>query len=108
MRRLGWILFAIGWVAVLSAPASAAPSTSTFGLSWSSAADPPCIAVAVLEEAVSARLGRNPFVPAGQADVVLQGRELPAVGLRLRAIVEQRDRQGRVLGGRNLDRRLRC
>ena len=88
---------------LLALPRSALAGSESFALSWSSSGEPPCTAAEALEEAVVARLGRNPFVPVEHADVVLDGRELPSRGGRRRARVEQRDPQGRLLGARELE-----
>ncbi|MDF2696116.1 MAG: hypothetical protein K0S65_4499 [Labilithrix sp.] len=92
---IAWLTLAWGSVA------SASPAS--FGLSWSSSAEKPCFTRDELEQAVAMRLGRNPFSPVGRAELVLEGRELPAVSGRLRARVEERDRQGRLVGARDLE-----
>ena len=75
-----------------------------FALSWSPSAESPCVAPEALEDAVAARLGRPPFVAVDRADVIVEGRELPTTTTgRQRAVVEQRDRAGHVLGSRELE-----
>lgn len=77
---------------------------SRFQLTWtSSSVAQPCISEEELKKAVSARLGRDPFVAVGEGEITVDGRELPASVGRLRARIVQRDREGRVLGTRDLD-----
>src|SRR4051794_22409070 len=76
---------------------------SQFELTWvSSSREGACVAEDALRRAVSARLRRDPFVPRGQGDVVIEGRELEARAGHLRAQIAQRDREGRLLGTRSL------
>lgn len=57
-----------------------------------------------LEGAIVARLGRSPFVAVDRADVILEGRELPTTTTgRRRAVVEQRDRAGHIVGSRDFE-----
>ncbi len=87
----------------LSLGKTARAAASRFELTWSSSGDRACISEEELKEAVSARLGRDPFVPAGQGDVVVEGREVRARADQLRARIAQRDRSGHVLGTRDLE-----
>jgi hypothetical protein len=88
----------------LSIGRTARATPSRFQLTWtSSLVERPCISEEELKHAVSARLGRDPFVPSGQGEIAVEGQELPAAVGQLRARIVQRDREGRVLGTRNLE-----
>lgn len=86
---------------ILAAPRAA--HAESFALSWTAPEPAPCVEPRALESAVVARLGRDPFVAPGDADVILGGRMLPPAAGRRRAQVEQRARDGRVLGSRALE-----
>jgi hypothetical protein len=85
---------------VAGLPRSALAASGSFALVWTSSET--CVSPADLEAAVLTRLGRDPFVAIDRADVVLDGRELPATSGKPRAVLEQRDRAGHVLGSREL------
>lgn len=88
----------------LSVGKTAQATASRFELTWtSSSVARPCISEEELKRAVSARLGRAPFVQAGQGEIAVEGRELPAPVGQLRARITQRDREGHVLGTRELE-----
>lgn len=88
----------------LSLSGTAMAAGSRFHLAWTSpSVERPCISEEDLKDAVSARLGRDPFVPAGQGEIAIEGRELQTTGGRLRARIVQRDRGGRVVGTRELE-----
>ncbi|AKV00252.1 hypothetical protein AKJ09_06915 [Labilithrix luteola] len=85
-------------------------AASRFELTWNAAGvergergERGCIAEEELKRAMSTRLGRDPFVPPGQGEIVVDGRELPGVPGHLRARITQRDPEGRVLGTRDLE-----
>lgn len=77
--------------------------TRSFALSWPPSSEDTCIKRSELEHAVAAWLGRNPFVPGERADFVLEGRGLTPAGGRIRARIEERDREGHVIGVRELE-----
>jgi hypothetical protein len=101
-RALRWIAFSGVFVGAFGMPRSALGDTGSFALRWSPSRDAPCVIPSELEEAVVAKLGRNPFVPVDRADTVLDGRELPASAGRRHARIQQRDHAGRILGTRAL------
>lgn len=95
---------AIMLLGIVVAPRTALAASSSFALSWSPSQDRSCVSRERLHDAIVARLGRNPFVDVDRADVVLDGRELPpSTDGRQRARVDQRNREGRILGSRELD-----
>jgi hypothetical protein len=75
----------------------------SYALAWTSSPEAPCVDPKTLETAIVARLGRNPFVAVDRADVVLRGHDLPQIAARARAVLEQRARDGHVLGTRALE-----
>ncbi|OJY29867.1 MAG: hypothetical protein BGO98_49570 [Myxococcales bacterium 68-20] len=88
----------------LSIGKTAQATASRFELTWTSASvERGCITQDELKQTVSARLGRDPFAPVGHGEIAVEGRELPATSGQLRARIVQRDRQGRVLGIRELE-----
>jgi hypothetical protein len=55
-----------------------------------------------LRDAVAKKVGKNPFIDRERADIAIEGEEV-SLGGRFRAHVQQRDRDGVVLGSRELD-----
>ncbi len=88
----------------LSVGKTARATAKKFELTWTSPSiERPCFSAEEVKEAVSARLGRDPFVPAGQGEIAVEGGEQPATVGQRRARIVQRDREGRVLGTRELE-----
>lgn len=88
----------------LSVGKTAYAGASRFELAWTSTSvERACITEQELKDSVSARLGRDPFVPVGKGEIAVEGRELPASAGQLRARIVQRDQAGRVLGTRELE-----
>lgn len=88
----------------LSVGKAAQAAASRFELTWSHpSVEHPCISDDELKRAVAERLGRDPFVAAGDGEIAVEGRELPKSGGQLRARIIQRDREGRTLGTRDLE-----
>jgi hypothetical protein len=80
-----------------------ARADAAFALSWQrSSSGPGCVTEAALRDGVEKKLHRDPFVERERADLVLEGVDLSTRD-RFHARVVQRDRQGIVLGARDLD-----
>ncbi len=80
-----------------------ARADASFALSWrSKAGGPACVTEEAIRAAVERKLERNPFTDLASADIVIGGEE-ERVGAHFRARVTQRDRNGVVLGSRDLD-----
>lgn len=98
------VIHACVLLVALSAGKTARAAASRFQLTWTApSVERPCVSEEELKHAVSARLGRDPFVPEGQGEIAVDGRELPAPAGRWRARIVQRERDGRVLGTRDLE-----
>lgn len=90
--------------ALVMSARSAHAASSSFAIAWSAPADDACIDPSSLQAAVIARLGRDPFVDAEHAEMVLEGHELaPSSAGRRRARLEQRDHDKQVVGTRELE-----
>lgn len=80
-----------------------ARADASFALSWrSEPGAAACVTEAALREAVEKKLRRNPFTTRDRADIAIEGEERSSGG-RFRARVKQTDRNGVVLGSRELD-----
>lgn len=75
----------------------------SFALSWHGARSPACVNEPALREAVTRKLGRNPFADPERAQIRIEGEESPAGSDRFRARVTQTDQQGVLLGSRELE-----
>ena len=84
----------------LAAPAWA--NDATFALAWTGDAKSRCIDEPALRAGVERKLGRAPFVEEARADIVIEGQESPLEGGRWRARIAQRDREGVLLGEREI------
>jgi len=82
---------------------STARADTSFSLSWRSRpGTAACVTEAALRDAVEKKLRRSPFAERDGADIAIEGEELSTDG-RFRARVKQTDRNGVVLGSRELD-----
>lgn len=79
-----------------------ARAESSFALAWR---DRPgaCVTAAALRAVVVEKLARDPFTDRERADIVIEGEEAAPTGGRLRARVQERTRDGAVLGSREID-----
>lgn len=93
---------AIVLAAWLTFGAPAWANEATFALAWPADAEARCITEPALRAGVERKLGRAPFVEQGQADIVIEGQESPLEGGRWRARIAQRDREGELLGEREI------
>jgi len=102
-RRSRFHLVAVLVVLALGTSSSAARADPSFALAWRARSGAPaCVTEAALRDVVKEKLGRDPFVDRERADVVIEGDELSS-GPRLRARVQERRRDGVVLGSREID-----
>lgn len=87
----------------LAGVANTARADASFSLSWhAKPGTAGCVTEAALRDAVAKKVGQNPFTDPERADIAIEGEEA-SVGGRFRAHVQQRDRQGVILGSRDLD-----
>ncbi len=83
---------------------STASAEATFSLSWRSDTRPGgCATEASLREGVERKLGRAPFASREEAELIIEGRERALGNNRYQARIIQKNRDGAVLGERNLD-----
>ncbi|MBX3219660.1 MAG: hypothetical protein KF795_04005 [Labilithrix sp.] len=100
-RRSRARVVAVGLVLALLARSRAARADSSFALSWRER-PAACVTETALRSVVTEKLGRDPFIDRERADIVIEGDETSA-GARLGARVVERDRDGVVLGSREID-----
>ncbi|OJY18582.1 MAG: hypothetical protein BGO98_33165 [Myxococcales bacterium 68-20] len=87
----------------LGCVSSTARADASFALSWrSEPGTAACVTETALRDAVEKKLQRNPFTDRDRADIAIEGEERSSGG-RFRARVKQTDRNGVVLGSRELD-----
>ena len=92
-----FVMLGLGFVS------STARADASFALSWrSEPGAAACVTEAALRDAVEKKLRRNPFTERERADIAIEGEER-STGGRFRARVKQTDRNGVVLGSRELD-----
>ena len=83
---------------------STAWADTSFSLAWrSKLGTTACVSEPALRSAVEQKLRRSPFADPDRADIAIEGEELAAPAGRFRARVKQTDRNGVVLGSRELD-----
>jgi hypothetical protein len=102
-RRLRTRLAAVCLVLALGFVSSTAWADASFALTWR--AKPgvaACVTEAALRDALVKKLGRDPFTARDRADIAIEGEEV-SLGGRFRARVQEKDRNGVVLGSRELD-----
>lgn len=82
---------------------SEARAETSFAVSWRARPGPPaCVTEEAIRRGVEKKLERNPFADREHADIVIEGEESRATG-RFRARLTQKDREGTILGARELD-----
>jgi len=75
---------------------------ATFALTWRSEPKTQCVTETALRAGVARKLGRAPFADQERADIVIEGEERALDGERWRARIAERDRDGVLLGEREI------